>query len=199
MRRRAARLRRLWWLRPKQHRAQHANCVRLDEIASAARLAGLDDDIERLPMGYETRLSEGGTNLSGGQRQRLAIARAVVTQPSILLLDEASSHLDVASEERLNARLEALQMHAHRRGAPTHGGADRRSDPRHATRSRRRARRASRAREAGRDLRRARRGAAVIRHEHRRPAMRCHSPACTLITGGMTHRTPRSARQQRTD
>jgi ABC-type bacteriocin/lantibiotic exporter with double-glycine peptidase domain len=76
---------------------------------SASRLAGLHDDIVGMPMGYETRLAEGGGNLSGGQRQRVAIARALVSRPSILMLDEATSHLDVASELRLIARLEQLE------------------------------------------------------------------------------------------
>jgi ABC-type bacteriocin/lantibiotic exporter with double-glycine peptidase domain len=80
-----------------------------DAVDRAAQLAGLADEIARLPMGYETRVAEGGSNLSGGQRQRLAIARAVLTKPSVLLLDEASSHLDVASEARLNASLEQLR------------------------------------------------------------------------------------------
>jgi ABC-type bacteriocin/lantibiotic exporter with double-glycine peptidase domain len=80
-----------------------------DEMTAAADIAGLASEIRRLPMRYETRIAEGGSNLSGGQRQRLAIARAVVAQPSILLLDEASSHLDVASEAELNANLERLR------------------------------------------------------------------------------------------
>ena len=81
----------------------------LDEMVAAAEIAGLASEIRRLPMKYETRIAEGGSNLSGGQRQRLAIARAVVRKPAILLLDEASSHLDVASEAELNANLERLR------------------------------------------------------------------------------------------
>jgi ABC-type bacteriocin/lantibiotic exporter with double-glycine peptidase domain len=80
----------------------------LERVVDAARLAGLDDDIRNMPLRYETRLAEGGTNLSGGQRQRIAIARALVARPNILLLDEATSHLDVASEQRVIANLDQL-------------------------------------------------------------------------------------------
>jgi ABC-type bacteriocin/lantibiotic exporter with double-glycine peptidase domain len=66
----------------------------LEDAWRAARLAGLEDDIRRLPMGMHTLVGEGGGNLSGGQRQRLLIARAIVRQPSILMFDEATSALD---------------------------------------------------------------------------------------------------------
>jgi NHLM bacteriocin system ABC transporter peptidase/ATP-binding protein/NHLM bacteriocin system ABC transporter ATP-binding protein len=66
----------------------------LDDAWRAARLAGLEDEIRRLPMGMHTLVGEGGGNLSGGQRQRLLIARAIVRRPRILILDEATSALD---------------------------------------------------------------------------------------------------------
>jgi len=69
-----------------------------EEVVWAARQAGAEEFIERLPEGYDTPLEEGGANLSGGQKQRLAIARALVRRPSLLLLDEATSALDPESE-----------------------------------------------------------------------------------------------------
>src|SRR5207248_1058895 len=71
-------------------------------------IAAIDGDIMRMPMGYETYVSEGGSALSGGQRQRLSIARAIAHRPALLLLDEATSHLDVATEQRVAEHLQTL-------------------------------------------------------------------------------------------
>ncbi|WP_270165526.1 ABC transporter ATP-binding protein [Paenibacillus sp. SYP-B4298] len=77
-----------------------------EEIIQAARIANAHDFIVQLPDGYDTRLEENGNNLSGGERQRLAIARAVLSNPRILILDEATASLDIETESSIQ---EALQ------------------------------------------------------------------------------------------
>jgi ATP-binding cassette subfamily B protein len=78
------------------------------DVVRAAQLSGAEEFIERLPRGYDTEIQEGGSNLSGGQRQRLALARALLIDPPILILDEATSALDAESEAIVNANLKRM-------------------------------------------------------------------------------------------
>ena len=75
-----------------------------EEIDRAARLAGADGFIARLPNRYETLLGERGYTLSGGQRQRLAIARAILADPAVLILDDATSAVDATKEHEIRLR-----------------------------------------------------------------------------------------------
>lgn len=83
--------------------------ISMDEIKDACRRSRADEFIENMPLGYNTMLGENGHNLSGGQRQRLAIARALLKNPSVIIMDEATSNLDTITEESIKATVENLE------------------------------------------------------------------------------------------
>jgi ABC-type bacteriocin/lantibiotic exporter with double-glycine peptidase domain len=82
----------------------------LSDAWDAARAAAFEDDINRMPMGLHTVVSEGGSNLSGGQRQRLLLARALVLKPKVLILDEATSALDNKTQAIVTENLDRMQV-----------------------------------------------------------------------------------------
>ncbi|MFT3851156.1 MAG: ABC transporter ATP-binding protein [Ilumatobacteraceae bacterium] len=88
-----------------------------DEIVAAARLVQADGFIRQLPDGYDTIVGERGLTLSGGQRQRIALARALLTEPSVLILDDATSSIDAETEERIHDALHTVVDSS----APTNG------------------------------------------------------------------------------
>jgi ATP-binding cassette subfamily B protein RaxB len=82
----------------------------LERVTQCARLAAIHDDIAAMPMGYQTLVGELGSSLSGGQKQRVLLARALYKQPMILALDEATSHLDIDNERKVNQGLAGLNL-----------------------------------------------------------------------------------------
>jgi ATP-binding cassette subfamily B protein RaxB len=88
-------------------------------VVECARHAAIHDEITAMPMGYQTLVGDMGSSLSGGQKQRLVLARALYKRPRILALDEATSHLDIDNEFKVNQALRQMPltrvMIAHRR------------------------------------------------------------------------------------
>ena len=81
----------------------------LDDAWEAARIAGMDEDIRKMPMGMNTLISEGGGGISGGQKQRIMIARAIAPKPKLLIFDEATSALDNITQRKVSQALDEMK------------------------------------------------------------------------------------------
>ena len=87
---------------------EHATQEQLDAACAAANA---DEFIHRMPKGYDTDLGQGGVNVSGGQKQRLCIARAILKQPKVLILDDSTSAVDTATDARIRAAFRSQLPH----------------------------------------------------------------------------------------
>ena len=104
--------------RAREHRLRRARRDR-EQVEQAARGRQAHEFVEELPQGYDTVIGERGITLSGGQRQRLAIARALVIDPRILILDDATASVDATTEARIRAGLAEAMRGARRSSSPT--------------------------------------------------------------------------------
>ena len=101
----------VWYNIAYGNHQKHGEEVPLSQVEEAARIANAHDFVLEMSDGYHTVIGERGVRLSGGQRQRLSIARAVLKNPPILILDEATSSLDAESERLVQQALERLMEH----------------------------------------------------------------------------------------
>ena len=82
----------------------------IEQVYSCAKMACIHEDILKMPMQYSSLVGDLGTSLSGGQKQRIVLARALYRQPSILFMDEATSHLDIENESRVNRNIQRMNI-----------------------------------------------------------------------------------------